>query len=73
MQLSLFVVATTSLLSLSAPAMAQTAPPLQPPMATQETEPGSVRCLELRKACQNNPGPGQRGLGNCNWYRDNCR
>ncbi len=73
MRSHVFVIAAASALALSAPALSQPAPPRQPPMANQESVPGSTRCLELRGACQNNPGPGARGLGNCNWYRDNCR
>jgi hypothetical protein len=73
MQAYLFVLVTASALMLSVPALSQVAPPNEPPLVAQETVPGSTRCQELRRACRNEPGPGEQGMGNCNWYRDNCR
>jgi hypothetical protein len=75
MRFSLFALAAATTLSLGAPAFSQPMTPAEPPAVAvpMETHPGSARCDELRKACLDKDELGERGEGNCKWYRENCR
>ena len=69
-------VAAAAALALPAAALSQAVPPRDEPPARAapgEGHYGPARCQELREACIHKNEVGQRGLGNCKWFRDNCR
>jgi hypothetical protein len=64
-----YIFALTAAMAFALPTAASAQPVADQP---SQAEP-SRKCEELRKACLHKDELGERGEGNCKWYRENCR